>query len=299
MPRCNNKFECRLSGAVLPLAGVVIALLAGCSVFSGHGNGHGPTRAGKESEMGESSTAGAGRMDSAQTQLASGQADYSDVKELEISVANGTLACQSDDMAAGEVAFEWTYHNGSGGPPPAHNYELRHKLQGRRLVIEDWRDPLKGWLGNNNATLDLTVRHGPGVVISEANLGNGDLVADGAISGALNVGNGTLKLTGELSSDAELNVGNGDVEAEVLVWAGEHSVNVGNGTIALKLRPQSSLAFNATVALGEIEAPPEFAVTTSHLVGASASGSLGDGAAALSLNIGNGSLELNSVDDAA
>jgi len=230
--------------------------------------------------------------------LASGKAAYSGIAELEISVTNGTLTSRLAEMPPGEVAFEWTYHNGTGGKPHADNYELRHAVSGDRLVVTDWREAHKSWLTHDNARLDLTLRHGPGVVIGEANLGNGDLVADGVISGGLNVGNGTIQLSGELAPDADLNVGNGDITAELLVQAGDHSVNVGNGSIAIILRPQSSVALSASVAVGAINAPPEIAVTRSHLVGASASGNLGDGAAALSLNIGNGNLELKPGDSA-
>jgi len=294
MSGCNKTIVGVALNIVLTIVAVAMVMLAGCMFANRTGSGHGSAQAAKEAGMNEQAEAGA----AAESHLPSGKAAYSDVDELEVSVTNGTLTCRLAEMAPGEVAFEWTYHNGTGGKAHADNYELRHKLSGHRLVITDWRDAHKNWLGHNSARLDLTVRHGPDVTISEANLGNGDLVADGVITGGLNVGNGTMQLSGELAPDADLNVGNGDIKADLLVRAGDHTVNVGNGSIALKFRPQTSLALSASVAVGAINAPPEIAVTRSHLVGASANGSLGDGAAALSLNIGNGNIELKPGDSA-
>jgi hypothetical protein len=168
-------------------------------------------------------------------------------------------------------------------------------MRGDKLIIKDWRDDARHWLKSGSIKVDLIVKYGPGVVISDANVGNGTFSGEGAFSGDINVGNGSIELNGELVNGSDINVGNGSIEGKLLIADGNHSINVGNGSIELKLLEESNISVNATVAVGGIDAPPQIKVSRTHLVGSSAEGNFGDGSAELDITIGNGSLEMKQV----
>lgn len=234
--------------------------------------------------------------DAQRAHLAGGEAQYAAVSSLNISVANGSAECRASDLPAGSVELEWVYHDGKGGKPAENGFELRHELRGDTLTIKDWRADSRPWLKTSVVKVDLIVKYGPEVIISEANVGNGSFQGEGAFSGDINVGNGSIELSGELVSGAAINVGNGSIEGQLLIAGGSHNINVGNGSIEIRLLEASDLALNATVAVGGIDAPPEINVSRMHLVGSSASGILGNGAAKLDVTIGNGSLELTQAE---
>jgi hypothetical protein len=269
---------------------VVLIAVQACSLFyeSSESAGKQAGMAAKEVDVSEDATADG----AAKAHLPRGDAQYASVSELDISVANGTAECIAGDLPEGSVELEWVYHDGKGGKPAEDGYELRHDLRGGELVIKDWRDQSLRWLKDNTVKIDLTLKYGPGVVISDANVGNGTFCGEGEFGGDINVGNGSVNLDGELVSGADINVGNGSLEGELLIAGGNHNINVGNGSIELKLHQDSDVAVSATVAVGGIDAPPEIKVSRAHLVGSSAAGSIGSGAASLDVTIGNGSLEI-------
>jgi len=221
----------------------------------------------------------------------SGDAQYDGVQRLDLSVANGTVDCEEDDLPAGEVRLSWRYESKARRDIDEGDVELKAQLADGVLHIEDWRNKQAGKLGNINIHLEL--KHGPGVEWLDASHGNGTFCYDGSAARCISLGNGTLALEGQPAGDAKVSVGNGTLEADWLVAQGQHQLSVGNGTIDLGLREGSSLAVDASTGIGGISAPAGINVRRTGLLGATAHGSINGTAAGIDLSVGNGSVDIH------
>jgi len=269
---------------------VVIALAAcgtACSQTQSKGTG---TTGGKETNMG--STANGEETVVAEAERISGIQEFAGITALRLSVANGSLKTVAADLPEEAVEVAWTYSEHGAPPRRTEGYELKLTASGGKLVVIDDRDSGLKQLNQGNLQLDLVVRHGPMVLLEEANLGNGDLAAEGPFRGSVNVGNGSITLDGELTDGTDINIGNGKIDARLLVTRGRHSFNTGNGSIDLRFLAGSSVELNATTAIGNIDGPAGILAKRDHFIGSSASGQIGDGAAEVEINLGTGSLEI-------
>ncbi|MBN2082923.1 DUF4097 family beta strand repeat protein [bacterium] len=239
----------------------------------------------------ESSTSGEEAVAVADGRI-SGVQEFADIAKLKLLVANGSITTVAADLPVGAVEVAWTYSEHGAPPRRTEGFQLKLAVHDGRLVVEDDRDKQYRQLKEGSLQLDLVVRHGPKVVLDKANLGNGDLRAEGPFSGSVNVGNGSIALDGELADDTDINIGNGKIDARLLITRGSHSFNAGNGSIDLRFATGSSVELKATTALGSIDGPAGVLDKRDHFIGSSATGQIGDGNATVQISLGTGSLDI-------
>lgn len=219
-----------------------------------------------------------------------GRATFSEVAELALDTRNGTVTVSEDvTLAAGVVDLTWDYRL-DDEPYTAGDVELRCKQDGAVLNVEDWTGR-RSWL-DDTPKLTLTLRHGPGVASVEASHGNGTFTYSGPAGGDFAVGNGKLSLSGDPAGDLSASIGNGKLTADILAAAGDIGLSVGNGTAKVQLRQGSGGQLEASVGIGDIHAPAGVTVARSHMLGATASGSVGSGEASIEIDVGNGSINV-------
>jgi hypothetical protein len=134
----------------------------------------------------------------------------------------------------------------------------------------------------------------PGSTNLDLALGNGN--ATTALSGRLNaaVGNGDLRLAGAPTS-LRVSLGNGHLRGSAKLATGYSAVQLGNGNIELQLLDGSDTRIKATTATGRVKTTGiagEFA--SPQWVGSRYNGKIGSGAGALTLEVGNGNVRLES-----
>ena len=219
-----------------------------------------------------------------------GRATYSEVAELALDTRNGTVTISEDvTLAAGVVDLTWDYRL-ADEPYTAGDVELRCKQDGAVLNVEDWTGR-RSWL-DDTPKLTLTLRHGPGVGSVEATHGNGTFSYSGPAGGEFSVDNGKLNLSGDPAGDLTASIGNGKLTADILAAAGRIGFSVGNGTAKVQLREGSGCQLEASVGIGDIHAPAGVSVARSHMLGATASGTVGGGEASIEIDVGNGSISV-------
>lgn len=224
-----------------------------------------------------------------------GTRELAGITSLDLSVRNGTVTCAEADLPEGVVHIEWEYGGKDIDRADPANFELRFKQDGPALEIVDWHDNGSSLLNKLNVKLDLRLQHGPGVNLLDFSHGNGTLSYTGSAHGDFSMGNGTLQLAGEPDGDIDVSLGNGKIRADWLLTGGNCDVSIGNGSANVELRGGSGVTMDGSVGIGSITAPSGIKVTRSHMLGANAVGSLGDGAARMDISIGNGSIRIEQV----
>lgn len=106
---------------------------------------------------------------------------------------------------------------------------------------------------------------------------------------------GTIRV-GQVGGSVVARAGTGTVEAQLGRVATNRSIDLrtGTGTIALHVAGDSSANVSASSALGSISSDfPSIEPIRSNLVGANATGKIGDGAASVRLSVGTGSIAID------
>lgn len=106
---------------------------------------------------------------------------------------------------------------------------------------------------------------------------------------------GTIKV-GPIDGNVLAHTGTGTIDASLGRVAANRSVDLksGTGTIALHIAGDSSANVSASSALGNISSDfPSVEAIRNNLVGSSAAGRIGDGAATVHLSVGTGSISID------
>ncbi|GEM_PF-2413395 len=272
-------------GMVVAVAAIVVAGLIGY-YFGVSSMGQAGQQSGEAGMTGEQQEGGAQAMPTG----SAGRASFSEVAELALDTRNGTVTVSEDvTLAAGVVELTWDYRL-DDEPYTSGDVELRCKQEGGVLEVEDWTGR-RSWQGDT-PKLTLTLRHGPGVRSVEASHGNGTFSYSGPAGGEFSVGNGKLYVSGDPAGDLTASIGNGKLTVDILAAAGSIGLSVGNGTAKVQLRQGSGGELKASVGIGDIRAPAGVTVARSHMLGATASGSVGSGEASIEIDVGNGSINV-------
>lgn len=223
----------------------------------------------------------------------SGQQAYSGVSALDLRIGNGAVVVASGDVEEGAAEFSWEITKAKGvlGSADVDELQIHHSLENGLLVIKD------EYTGSKLASrphLKLTVTVSPEVDV-DTSLGNGELELGNLLLGDASLGNGELTLSGELTDDAEISVGNGRIDADLLVKDGSHNFAVGNGSITLNVRPGSSFRYSASTGVGGINASGGQITSKARsqgFVGSEAEGQVAAGDGDVGLSAGNGSITI-------
>lgn len=213
---------------------------------------------------------------------------FSAVSSLELELGSATVTV--DSAASGSSAeARWSITRQAGSDAaPADSLSLEMDSTGGVLKIRDkYTGPKKARRPELKLTLSL-----PAGCSVECNIGNGTLTANTSGRQRLDLGNGTLILLAD-SADSEVNVGNGSLEATLAPQGGKTTLSVGNGSLKLKLGAGSDASYSVTTGIGQISLGGLPGTVTRNMLGAGASGSIGSGKAQLSLNVGNGGVQLS------
>ena len=155
---------------------------------------------------------------------------------------------------------------------------------------EGWHARFKGegsdWLGGDNFTVTLHIPEGCGIGLN-GRAGTVRLTDVPALKGEMRAG--TLRAKGLSAIDLEMRAGT--FEAALLLTEGEHQLDMRAGTAKLTLLSGSSVQVTGDVKAGSLSLPDAF-TRDNRVAGASFSGTLGAGAATLTLKQKAGTLKV-------
>ena len=164
----------------------------------------------------------------------------------------------------------------------------------RHIRIETDYSKKRGRWGNSSASVEYVLEVPHGIELEEIELVNGSLdLSDLAGRIEASLVNGNLKAEG-LSGSVELETVNGRVEASFHALSGAQKIELEsvNGAIELTLPADADASVEATTVHGKISNDFGLKVDKGQYVGSDMEGTLGSGAARISLENVNGSIKV-------
>jgi hypothetical protein len=220
----------------------------------------------------------------------SGENSFGELSAAKVEVGDGVLDIVP--LAEGATASAtWTIEAATEpNAAPLSSLKLLINESGGKLSI---KEEYTGKANQRRPRVHLSLQL-PAQAKLEASLGNGEMRIDNSGKLVANLGNGEMTLRGNCQS-CDASLGNGDLQANLLLSQGKHSLNVGNGSLLLNLLPGSAVDYDACTGMGDIKLNGVPGKVKHSFVSQQASGSFNDGgggAAKASLNVGMGEVRV-------